>query len=291
MEFKSNGAFIRSVLSSIFTLLIIYCTVQSSSASKSCPIPRQGSYTTCNGLPRSRDPVVDDRPVYFNMSGRRAIDFISRVTTARADCQQNKSLPTLSIRYERNIAFRKQAENAVRIANQLSYLLTRGGCGAEENRTPYNMNNVSYDHYLFSLVRNTFTVDSKIMGAGIIFRKDALKGKEYFAPYSLTRNNSYEVRDRATKIVNEEKLLLQYLQHRTKKRNFACYSSLFTSKINESHVGRDVFLTQPYVEYIDGLWGRPYFECFSSKRWLVPYMAPFFKLNYTAERRNILDFM
>lgn len=291
MEFKANEAVICNVLSSIFTLLIISCIVQSSSTRESCPIRGKGNYTTCNGLPRSTDPVIDDRPVYSDMSGRRAIDFISRIATGKADCQQNKSLPTLSIRYERTIAFRKQAENAIRIANQLSYLLTRGSCGAEESRAPYNMNNVSYDHYLFSLVRNTFEVDKKVMGAGIIFRKDALKSKEYFAPYSLTRNKSYEVRDRATKIVNEEKLLLQYLQHRARNRNFACFTSLFTPNINESHDGRDVFLTQPYVEYIDGLWGRPYFECYSSKRWLVPYMAPFFKLNYTAERNNMLDFM
>ena len=267
------------------------CSVQSSTSSMSCPVSRRRSNNTCNGLPRTTDPVVDDRPVYSNMSGQQAINLISRIAEEQVECLQSKSLPTLSIRYESTVTFRKQANNAIRIANELSYLLTRGACGAGQSRTQYDMNNGTYDHYLYSLVRNTFSVDQAIMGAGIVFRKNALNGKEYFAPYSLTRNTSYEVRDRATKIVNEEKLLLQYLHRRAKQRNFACFTSLFTPRKNDSHDRTDVFLTQPYTEYIDGLWGRPYFECYSSKRWLVPYLAPFFRLNYTAKSRNIVDFM
>ena len=282
--------FVNFILPSTVMIFLADCAVQSTFVYGPCPISPQQN-TTCNGLPRTVYPVVDDRPVYYNMSGRQAIDLISRIAGQQADCYQNKTINTLSIRYESSIAFRKQAENAVRIANQLSYLLTRGECGAERSRTPCDISNGTYDHYLYSLVRNTFSIDKEVMGAGIIFRKNALDDKEYFAPYSLTRNTSFEVRDRATKIVNDEEMLLSYLQKRAKNRNLECFTSLFAPKKNETHDEKDVFLIQPYVHYIDGLWGRPYFECYSSKKWLVPYMAPFFKLNYTAERKDILDFM
>lgn len=263
-------------------------------ASGACPIPRvnekEGHQMSCSGLPRTTVQAQDDRPVYFNVSGRHDLHLIRSITAEKADCRPKKPIPKLSIRYESNVAFRKQAENAIRVANQMSYLLTRGACGAEKGRTSFDMNNASHDHYFYSLVRNTFSIDEKVLGAGIIFRQNALTGKEYFAPYSLQGNSSFYVRDKATRIGLEEKQLLAYLTEAAKNRTFACHTSTFTPKLNNKD-DVSVNFTQPYVEYIDGLWGRPYFECVSTKKWLVPYMAPFFQLNYSAPRKDILNFM
>lgn len=293
---RSFAPFVRSLILQSLMLISAYVTKNPIATSAPCPIlrmnqHRDGTAVTCSGLPRSTNQEQDDRPVYYNMTGRKAIDIIRNYSKTKLDCRPGAPIPTLSIRYESNVAFREQAESAVRVANQMTYLLTRGACGAEKSRTLFDVNDETNDHYLYSLARNTFSIDEKVLGAGIIFRKGALKEREYFGPYSLIMNGSYTVGDRTTRIGEEEKALLRYLENRAKERTYACSTSIFTPNLNDTQYGAEVNITQPYVEYIDGSWGRPYFECFSSKKWLVPYMAPFFRFNYSAPREDILVFM
>ena len=229
MKLPANKEFIRGILFPAVILIAADFIKRSASSSATCPIPRKsGHESACNGLLRTTEKALDDRPQYYNMSARMALDLIGKVAEGKEECRKGQGLPTLSIRYESDVAFRKQAESAVRVANQMSYLLTRGACGAGENRTSFDLNYNANDNYLYSLARDTFEIDEKIMGAGIIFRKNALENKEYFAPYSLTKNLSFVVRDRSTNMVIEEKKLLEYLQDRANMRNFSCLTSLFT---------------------------------------------------------------
>ena len=266
-------------------------------SSVSCPVPeaKNGDPEPCNGKSRPyKSPVFDDRQVY-NMTGRDALQIIGQVSKHKANCTtggDELSFPTLSIRYESTIAFRKQAEQAVRLANQMSYLLTRGYCGAEGSRSMIDFG--SNIEYLYSLARNTFEVDVDVVGAGIIFRRNAIKGKEYFAPYSLRLGNGtyFDVRDRSTKMTEDQKKYLEYLEKMSKNRTYLCLTSVFSPRKNQSADKNDIKFIQPYIEYIDGSWGRPYFECLSAKIWLVPYAVPFFRIaTNTSSDKNFLEFM
>ena len=279
-------------------LVLVFCNVDRSQQI-SCPVRQDGNtplaLRTCNGQDRTTSPMRDNRPVY-NMTGRDALNLIGKVQHGQADCKKSYAngelnVPILAIRFESNTTFRRQAEHAVRIANQMSYLFTRGVCGAEKQRSLFNI--TGNEQYIFSLIRSTFEVDDLVLGAGLSFLRNILSGKEYFAPYVRRLHNQsyFTVWDQGKNLTAEQNLFVDYIRSIAHTRSYWCRTSIFKPQKGPREDSQDVYVTQSSMQYKDGLWGRPYFECQSSKKWLVPYVVPFFGVNYTATRNDVLKFM
>ena len=279
-------------------LVLVFCNVNRSQQT-SCPVRQNEdpplAVGTCNGQDRTVSPLRDNRPVY-NMTGRDALNLIGKVQNGRGDCKNSYTdgelhVPLLAIRFESNTTFRQQAEHAVRIANQMSYLFTRGSCGAEKQRSVFNI--TGNEDYIFSVIRSTFEVDDLVLGAGLSFQRNVLSGKEYFAPYVRRLYNQayFTVWDQENNMTAEQNAFVDYIRSIAHTRSYWCRTSIFKPWKGPREDSKDVYVTQSFVQYKDGLWGRPYFECQSSKKWLVPYVVPFFGVDYKAAGNYVLKFM
>ena len=255
-------------------------------------------FTPCNGQGRTKEPVTDTRPIY-NMSGRDALNIIETVRRSQGDCasfKANRIMPVLSIRFENGVKLLGQAQHAIRIANQMSNLLTTADCGGKFNVSSCGGDSIDIARnpgYFYSLVRNTYEADKQVLGSGIVFEQNVRKEMEYFAPYSLKNENDsyFTVKDLSTTWGLQYLEFLEYLRTIAKSRSYLCKTVLFTPRKNQSMDRNSVFKTQPLVEYTDGLWGRPYYQCEATRLWMVPYVIPFFSVRNNSKQADILQFM
>eukprot|EP00112_Aurelia_sp_Birch-Aquarium-sp1_P016234 Seg3664.3 transcript_id=Seg3664.3/GoldUCD/mRNA.D3Y31 product="hypothetical protein" protein_id=Seg3664.3/GoldUCD/D3Y31 len=279
-------------------LILVFCNVDRSQHT-SCPVRQNEdpplAVGTCNGNDRTTSPMRDYRLVY-NMTGRDALNLIGKVQHRQGDCERYYAdgelhVPLLAIRFESNTTFRLQAEHAVRIANQMSYLFTRGACGSEKQRSVFNI--TDNEKYIFGVIRSTFEVDDVVVGTGLSFQRNVLSGKEYFAPYVRRLDNQtyFTVWDQGNNMTAEQNEFVEYIHSIVNTRSYWCSTSIYKPRKGPREDSQDVYVTQSLVEYKDGLWGRPYFECKSSKKWLVPYVVPFFGVDYKATGNDVLKFM
>eukprot|EP00794_Sanderia_malayensis_P012065 gene12065-13308_t len=253
----------------------------------------------CNGVNRSTTQVWDSRQV-FNITGRQALELIDAIKEAKGDCSKavvdgKVPIPLLNIRFNSD-TFRHVADTAIRTANLVSDLINKGACSGDlDNQKFYGdpTANMS-DSFLYSVVRTNMQKDELMFGSGIFFLDGKYKRRSgYFAPYAYKKKDDryLHVKDLSTSWGRAHTDFVAFLATLARNRTFNCQSSYFMPRKNQSASYPARHVTHAVVEYIDGLWGRPYFECSTTKAWLVGYFIPFFATRYDKPTDDPLEVM
>lgn len=229
----------------------------------------------------SRLPVVDNRPGAFDMSARSALDIIDKVHKQEEDCKQmlaTRGLKLLNIRYQ-NTEYRKQAEIAIRTANFIADLLPTGSTDVLNTHLTKSVvaTNVNL---LYSLVRSNVESEKLIFGSAIMFDKYIYPNYtgvyKYFAPYAYRNLNSpyIKVKDLSTTWSYLHEAFIAFVKKKTDKRSFPVRTTYFIPRYNMSSDYAPIETKHTFVELIDGLWSRPYYECTTSRAWQITFTAP-----------------
>ena len=229
----------------------------------------------------SRPPVVDRRPGVFDMTARSALDIIDKIHRQEEDCNQmlaTRGLKLLNIRYQ-NTEYRQLAEIAIRTANLISDLLPTGTTSSlnTSNATSVVATNVEL---LYSLVRANVESEKLVFGSAIMFDKyiypNDTRHYTYFAPYAYRNLNSpyIKVKDLSTTWSYIHEAFIAFVKNKTINRPFPVRTTYFIPRHNMSSDYPPIKTNHTFVEFIDGIWSRPYYECTTSRAWQITFTAP-----------------
>ena len=296
--FQAQFVLVLLILQSAYT----HAIGNHSKQSLKCPLVHNQDHPPtrlkCNGKTRSTEKVWDPRSV-FNMTARQAFDIIELIQQKKGDCSKavvdgKAPIPLLDIRFESS-GFRDIAEVAIRTANMVSDLLTRGACAGDLDNPVFLGDPTAglNDDFLYSIVHSNIQNHDLMFGSGIWFLKNTYKNRTYFAPYAYKKKEDgfLRVKDLSTTWGPAHTNFLPFLESIAKNRTFMCRSSYFTPRKNQTADEISRHFTHPIGEYIDGLWGRPYFECSTTKAWIVGFFVPFFTVRYNRPSDNALEML
>ena len=220
-----------------------------------------------------RPPVVDDRPGVFNMTARKALEAIEEVHNGSVDCKTmlaERDLKLLYFKYE-NSVYTQQANLAIRTANLISDLLPTGSAKA------LNLSGESvlrrHKEVLYSIVRNNLENDPLIVGSAIIFDNNSYVNYSFYAPYAYRNADDpfIKVTDLSANWSYLHEAFVKLMRVKLLNRSFPIRSTYFNRR---SRGETELKLSHYFVESKDGLWSRPYFECTTSRAWLITYTSP-----------------
>lgn len=181
-----------------------------------------------------------------------------------------------------NVAFdgnrwKNEALMAVEVANLLTSLWpvkTSAGESIIEN-----------DTVLFEIARANAGFSPSVFGSVVCFEPGYYRNYDRFCPYAFKDaklNGSVQVVDLAQKDYYDyskspNAIWWNGIRDKTKNMNLR-HGREVTDFYSVGHGNRTVHqrLTRLLVRYEDGLWTRPYFDCFGGKVWMVTYLAPIF---------------
>ena len=170
--------------------------------------------------------------------------------------------------------WRKEALMVVEVANLLTSLWpvkTSAGDSIVEN-----------DTILFEIARANTGFSPSVFGSVVCFEPKLYRNYERFCPYAFRDsklNGSVHVVDLAQTEdydYSTSPNAIWWNGIRDKTRNMKQ-----AHRVKETHFysvwrGNRTVLEYFSVRYEDGLWIRPYFDCFGGKVWMVTYLAPIF---------------
>lgn len=205
---------------------------------------------------------------------RSALQHVERVQKQMDEyheCKKNDSI-VLGIKFD-NTGWKHEAALVLEVANLMTSLWRDGKTIAQN------------DTFLYTVVRSNVLFSKSVYGSVICFEKNQYKNYERFCPYAyrdkklngqvrimdisvghnyLTDNNTIwwrESREKAKKMKISELFMTEH----------------HTTRFNATTENAMVNITLPVLQHIkQGLWTRPYFDCFGGKTWMVTYLAPFF---------------
>ena len=168
--------------------------------------------------------------------------------------------------------WKNEALMAVRFANLLTSLWpvkTSAGDSVIEN-----------DTVLFEMVRANTGFSPSVFGSAVCFEPKLYRNYERFCPYAFRDNKL----NGSIHVVDFGKTDFDYstspnaiwwdaIKDKTRNRKLSrvANETLFYSIWVGNRTARKLYLS---VRYEDGLWIRPYFDCFGGKVWMVTYLAP-----------------
>lgn len=223
----------------------------------------------------SRPQIEDTRPSVFGMTAREALRIIDKIRGEDSDCEkmlETRSMEVLRIKYE-NTVYKRQAEIATRTANLVTDMLLTGSAKSLPGQ-PSNSVLLSDKNILYSTVRNNVESDSLIFGSAVIFNSYPNFG--WYAPYAFRNLNDpfIKVKDLSTTWSYLHELFVNFVKTKSRGRPFPMRTTYFFPRYNKTSDKPQVNLTHFFVESLDGLWTRPYYECTTSRAWQITYTAP-----------------
>lgn len=223
-----------------------------------------------------RPPVKDDRAGVFTMTAREALQAIEEVHNGTVDCKTmlaERSLKLLFLKYE-NSVYTAQANLAIRTANLISDLLPTGS--AKRLNISGEPVLKSHEEVLYAIVRNNLENDPLIVGSAIIFDNNSFVNNSFYAPYAYRNSNDsfIKVTDLSATWSYLHEAFVRLMRNKSHERPFPTRTTYFYPRKNGSYVQQRLQLTHEFVELIDGLWSRPYFECTTARAWVITYTSP-----------------
>ena len=191
---------------------------------------------------------------------------------------QNKSgcndVAVLNITFDSE-RWKNEALLAVEMANLLTSLWpvkTSDGRSLIEN-----------DTMLFEIVRANVLFSSSVFGSIACFEPNLYRNKR-FCPYAFKDyklNGGVHVVDFALSIdydysTSPNAIWWTGIRAKTRNRKLAVETTDFQYTLGEGNQSIIHNVTRLLVRYEDGLWTRPYFDCFGGKIWMVTFLAPIF---------------
>lgn len=223
-----------------------------------------------------RPPVKDDRSGAFNMTARQALKAIEEVHNGTVDCTTmlaERSLKLLYFKYE-NSVYTAQANLAIRTANLISDLLPTGS--AKTLNISGKPVLKTHREVLHAIVRNNLENDPLIVGSAIIFDNNSFINNSFYAPYAYRNANDtfIKVTDLSAGWSYLHEAFVRLMKSKSRGRPFPERTTYFYEQNDISSAPKRLKLTHKFVESIDGLWSRPYFECTTARAWLITYTSP-----------------
>ena len=170
--------------------------------------------------------------------------------------------------------WKKEALMAVEVANLLTSLWPV--------KTALGDSIVENDTLLFEIARANAGFSPSVFGSVICFEPKLYRNYERFCPYAFRDsklNGSVHVVDLAQTedydySTSPNAIWWNGIRDKTRNTNLA-------HGVKETHFysvwrGNRTVHERLSVRYEDGLWIRPYFDCFGGKVWMVTYLAPIF---------------
>ena len=223
-----------------------------------------------------RPPVKDDRAGVFTMTARQALKAIEEVHNGTVDCKTmlaERSLKLLFLKYE-NSVYTSQANLAIRTANLISDLLPTGSAKALNISGEPVLK--THEEVLYAIVRNNLENDPLIMGSAIIFDNNTYVNSSFYAPYAYRNSNDsfIKVTDLSSTWSYLHEAFVRLMRNKSHDRPFPIRTTYFYPQRNGSNAPQLLKLTHRFVESIDGLWSRPYYECTTARAWVITYTSP-----------------
>ena len=170
--------------------------------------------------------------------------------------------------------WRKEALMVVEVANLLTSLWsvkTSAGDSIVEN-----------DTILFEIARANTGFSPSVFGSVVCFEPKLYRNYERFCPYAFSDsklNGSVHVVDLAQTEdydYSTSPNAIWWNGIRDKTRNMEQAHRVKETHFYSVRRGNRTVREHFSVRYEDGLWIRPYFDCFGGKVWMVTYLAPIF---------------
>lgn len=153
------------------------------------------------------------------------------------------------------------------------------------SRGQNNRSIVEQDAFLYHSVRSMVMFSAPSFGSVICFDRNQYKDYYLFCPYAFkppNRNNTIKVFDIASQdggydyTTDENAIWWSDTKAKALKISPANQTELYYVRVNATAHEKERSHTVAIVRYSDGIWTRPYFDCFGGKIWMVTYLAPFF---------------
>ena len=201
------------------------------------------------------------------------VETVQRQMSNNSKCAANKSV-ILDIAFQ-HARWKSEALIAVKVANLLTSLWrvkSSEGFSMAEN-----------DTFLYNLVRSNVLFSPSVFGSVICFEKDQYRTYERFCPYAFRDkafNGFVHVKDISVGhdyLTSPETIWWREPRELNLNRSLATLSTdIYTIRLNQSTADSLRNVSLPIVEYKDGFWTRPYFDCFGGEIWMITFLAPFF---------------
>lgn len=141
------------------------------------------------------------------------------------------------------------------------------------------------DDFLYGNVRSIVMFSRESFGSVICFDKNQYKDYYLFCPYAFKpqgRNNTIEIFDIAAQNggydYDNDNNAIWWKDTKVKALTLKLetQTEFYAVRVNSTVLEEKKKYLVPVVRYSDGVWTRPYYDCFGGKIWMVTYMAPFF---------------
>lgn len=141
------------------------------------------------------------------------------------------------------------------------------------------------DDFYYRSVRSIVMFSPQSFGSVICFDRNQYKDYYLFCPYAYKppeRNKTIEVFDIVAKYggydytKDDNAIWWRDTKLKAITLKLGNQTEYYSVRLNGSFLDEKRSYTVPVVSYSDGVWTRPYYDCFGGKIWMVTYMAPFF---------------
>ncbi|GAV02854.1 hypothetical protein RvY_13368 [Ramazzottius varieornatus] len=232
-----------------------------------CSVPTATAEPYVSGNFMTLVETTTKKPVGAMMDAASvALQFVENVRTA-ASCDGGTS-NTLNVVFD-NSEWKAQANAAVRLSNLLTHWFMINGSGADMT-----------DELLFAMTRTTIEIETLAFGSAIAFEPGLYRNMDKFCAYSFhTGNTTIKSHDISVeydyfpsewylgckqKFLNNTNVL---------KDNVTLRLSGYNSNGTKVHK-IPVTFPEPRMEYDDGFWTRPYFDCGGGDIWMITFNSP-----------------
>lgn len=225
---------------------------------------------------RSLNHSGSESPDSHRTSLLTALQTIQRGMTKNHDyCTSNQSV-ILDIAFQ-NARWKSEALLAVEVANLLTSLW--------REKSAHNLSMVENDTLLYKIVRSNVRFSPSVFGSVICFERDQYRDYEGFCPYAF-RDKAYNgiihVKDISVGqdyLNSTETIWWREPRKIHLNRKAKLDTEIYTVRLNQSTADALRNISVPVVQYEDGFWTRPYFDCFGGEIWMITFVAPFFNEN------------
>lgn len=205
--------------------------------------------------------------------GLQFVETLQRKIANNSKCGPNESV-ILDITLE-TAQWKNEALLTTKVANLLTSLW--------RVKTADNFSLAENDTFLYNLVRSNVLFSPSVFGSVICFEKDQYRSYERFCPYAFRDkvfNGAIHVKDISVGhnyLTSPDTIWWREpRQLNIKDRKFRQSTDIYAIRLNKSTSDSARNVTVPIVDYTNGFWTRPYFDCFGGEIWMITFLAPFF---------------
>lgn len=212
----------------------------------------------------------------------RELQYVAQIHDKLQDAVGCNDVAVLNVAFDSE-RWKNESLIAVKVANLLTSLWSVKSSASAESV-------VENDILLFQMVRYNVRFSPSVFGSAVCFAPNLYKDYERFCPYAFKDkklNGSIHVTDLGQTdydyTTSPNAIWWPAITQKTRNKRSTDWMKVtdFYSVGSANGIVENETRNRLLVTYEDGLWTRPYFDCFGGKEWMITYLAPV--LNETNE--------